>query len=457
MNKKYIIKILDKFWSFFISLKLTFVLLIIIILGAIIGMGFDQTISFDEFLSNNNHADLKTNLYYLFEVNDAFHSWWFSLAIVLLSANLIACSLERLPRIYFDAVNPRPFLTNRRLLGLSFKKNYEVESEIKAFDLIKLFYGQIKYRKNLINNNIFFYAEKHFFGRFGVYVVHISLLIIMYSSIYATQNGINGNVLIEEGKYTRYINSLGPFGISYEYDLGFYIGCDDFRLKTFVDNTPMEYESDLYVLDKNKNRLFSKTIRVNDPLQYAGFTFYQANFRPIISEKKVDIQISNKKGYKQVFKLPLNSKISLPNGHELQVTKIYEDFGGLGQAIKISEKIDEFNSNSFHVFRRYPEFDGIVRDEDYQVVFLDVDQSYATGLSIGFVPGIWVIFFGFALFLCGLFMCFYMIPTRYFARVTKKDDGTAEVFLASQGFRFLDQVKEDFFNRCSIVDESLGK
>lgn len=449
--KQRINKLVNRAWQGFISLRLTFVLLGFIGIGAVVGMSFDQTITYDEFYQK--HAEGGAGAFFLsfFELYDAFHSWWFSLAILLLALNLIACSFERLPRIFFDYIRPRPYLTDRRLLGLSLKETREAPDRASALRSVQQFFGKPFGNIQLGNRQEYFYSESQGLGRFGVYVVHIALLIVMFSSIYATQSGVDGHVMIEEGKKARFIVARGASGVSYTYDLGFYVGCDDFRLRTFVDNSPMEFESDLYISPDRVQKIDQKTVRVNEPLSYAGFTFYQSSYRPVISERVVEILVGNDEGYEKRHRVRLNSPVELPNGKTLIAEKFYEDFAGLGQALRIVEKANDGSSTYFHIFRRHRDYDRIVRSDDYFVSFLDVDQQYATGLSVGKVPGIAVIFSGFLLFLVGCFMCFFMTPVRYFARIHEKDGKTFISFAAS-GFRNPQAVREIFLKRLAFLD-----
>lgn len=435
-------QLIDAFWRLFISLKLTFVLLLILAIGAFLGMSYDQTLSFEEFFAR---APQSSSLVNFFELNDAFHSWWYSLSILLLSANLIACSFERLPRLYFEAIRPRPYLTERRLLGLSLKKERTMATLSEAQALVQGFMPKMPRLSHSVVGTDYFFKEKKLLGRFGVYIVHIALLIVMYSSIYTTQNGVDAHVLVEEGKKTRFVTAKGKGGISYTHDLGFYIGCDDFRLRTFVDNSPMEFESDLFISTAQNERVISKTVRVNEPLSYKGFTFYQSNFRPIISEKMVLLAI-NDNGKTTTHRVHLNSEIALSTKEILIPNKLYDDFAGLGQALRLVKKSPNEDSTFFHIFRQYPDFDSKVRADSFDVRLLESDQHYATGLSIGYVPGITVIFSGFLLLLCGLFMCFFMTPMRYFARIVHEDNGFL-VTVAAQGFRHPNHVRELFEER----------
>jgi len=409
-------------------------------------MSYDQTTTFEEFYDKHPEGKLSTHLLSFFELYDAFHSWWFSLAILLLAMNLVACSIERLPRIYFDYVRPRPYLTNRRLLGLTLKESFKVKTLADGEALIQVYLPTTLEKARLKKRRGYYYCERQGLSRFGVYVVHIALLIVMFSSIYATQNGVDGHMVIEEGQRTRFITRRGPGGVSYTDDLGFYVGCDDFRLRTFVDNTPMEFESDLFVAHNMTEKLHQKTVRVNEPLTYKGYNFYQSSYRPVASEKVVEIEVADNSGHQERHRVRLNSPIELASKETLVVEKIYEDFAGLGQALRIGKKSRDGKETFFHIFRRHKDYDRIVRGGQYSVSFLDADQKYATGLSIGKVPGIEAIFFGFLVLMMGLYMCFFMTPIRYFARLEERD-GEIDVTLAALGYRNLNVVKEIFNKR----------
>jgi cytochrome c biogenesis protein len=181
-------------------------------------------------------------------------------------------------------------------------------------------------------------------------------------------------------------------------------------------------------------------------LSYAGFTFYQSSFRPVVSEKIVELAISNpENNILKRYKIRLNSEIILNSGVKIIAQKIYDDFAGLGEALRIGQVEPDGQSTFFHIFRKYPDYDKLVRSGSNYILFLGTDQKYATGLSIGKVPGIKILFSGFLLFLVGCFMCFFMTPVRYFAHV----DGLKIIF-AAQSFRDAESVKQEFNKKLQV-------
>src|SRR5260221_12250328 len=96
----------EKGFAFFASLRLTLVVLLTLISCLFVGMFWDQTLTLDEHLATMNPASFSYSSFQFFELNDVFHSWWFSLVVLALALNLIACSVERLPKIWVDIHNP---------------------------------------------------------------------------------------------------------------------------------------------------------------------------------------------------------------------------------------------------------------------------------------------------------------------------------------------------------------
>src|SRR5688500_18821422 len=96
----------EKGWAFLASLRLTLVVLLSLIACLFVGMFWDQTLTLDEHLATMQPASFAYRTFRFFELNDIFHSWWFSLVVLALALNLIACSFERRPKIWIDIHNP---------------------------------------------------------------------------------------------------------------------------------------------------------------------------------------------------------------------------------------------------------------------------------------------------------------------------------------------------------------
>ncbi len=410
-------------FSLFASLKLTVLILSGLAAGLFVGMFWDQTKTPQEHLEKLTNPWVQ-KLFMFLELGDVFHSWWFGMLVLLLALNLIACSIARLPKLWIDARNPpkkhvgkyMSTLLVKRIPAHIFSQKEECWSE---------------------GNSSYVFLQKHAYSRCGVYIIHTALLFIMFGSIFATQTGIDGIIAIPEGEARQLVTAKGPGGKSYSHRLGFLIKCDDFRLKTYTDGSPMEYESDLsiYAPDNLNTPIVSKTIRVNDPLEYQGYTFYQASYQALDGEKKANLRIGPHGGKLE----PLTLALSHKGRGDITVTEFYEDYAGLGSAVQVQQ-----GDTQFVVFRKYPDFDSKVRRGDFDIVFTGFDEPYATGVSVGKVPGLNVVFFGFILMFVGFYVCFGMNQRRYYAKITRLSDNDFELSLAGKSYRYPQAFEKEF-------------
>src|SRR5687768_5428639 len=95
--------------------------------------------------------------------------------------------------------------------------------------------------------------------------------------------------------------------------------------------------------------------------------------------------------------LAIGDKVMTPEGWSFVPVEVIPEFAGLGAAVRVQETQPDGKQTSFVVFRSYPEFDRDVRRGLYDVQFRGFDQTYATGVQVGRVPWIPVVFVGFAI------------------------------------------------------------
>ncbi|MDH5184409.1 MAG: cytochrome c biogenesis protein ResB [Gammaproteobacteria bacterium] len=99
------------------------------------------------------------------------------------------------------------------------------------------------------------------------------------SVLQADENdAFRGNVYISEGGKAR----IAFLGIKEGYlvqHLPFTIELKDFRIEHYLTGQPKSFESDLVIHDTELAQPLEKTISVNHPLVYRGYSIYQADFR----------------------------------------------------------------------------------------------------------------------------------------------------------------------------------
>jgi len=436
----------EKGFAFFASLRLTLVVLLTLISCLFVGMFWDQTLTLDEHLASINPSSFSYALFRFFELNDVFHSWWFSLVVLALALNLIACSIERLPKIWIDIHNPpwppadRDFKTATHKSRIISRKKEELIAAIRSA------FPNILHERHDEDGTYYCYGEKHKYGRTGVYIIHTALLMIMFGSIAATNFGVDGMLFIPEGENARIARIKGPGGVPFQYDIGFDVRCVDFRLKTFVDGSPMEFESELAVYDPpgSATPVVQKIIRVNDPLEYKGYRLYQSSYQGLPSEATVNLGVAPHGQTSLRHRVALGTSVQTSDGTKIVPLEVLQDYAGLGETLRVQVLEENKAPTTFNIFRQYPDFDPQVRRGHWDLYYYGSDQKFATGVSVGKVPGVNWVFAGFIVMFVGLYMAFVMNHRRYFARIRPIENGEYEATLGGQARRHLYSFQDEY-------------
>ena len=142
-------------------------------------------------------------------------------------------------------------------------------------------------------DNHYFYGNKGRLSYFGVYVVHLSVLLILMGSLVGSFFGFEAYVNILEGEKTDRIiirESMKPM------KLGFEVRCDKFSVDFYKTGAPKEFKSQLtFLVDGKAAR--KNDLLVNHPVEFGGITFYQANYGSVPGkEVRLRIDKMNRKG-----------------------------------------------------------------------------------------------------------------------------------------------------------------
>jgi len=262
-------------WSLFSSINLTIVLLLLIVLLSIAGSLIPQQEAAREFARNIppgwSSALQKMQFF------DLYHSIWFLFLLGLLSLNLIVCSLNRFqvtwqrfrakafPDSFTSLENLSPALT------ILTEERHDTTIQ-KLEDMLKKKYRKVEKRETAQGD--FLYGEKGRFSHFGVYVIHLGILIIIGGAVIGYLFGFDAYVQVAEGDAVDTIELRGDRGAK---KLNFTLRCDRFSVDFYEDGAPKEYRSDLTFL-KNDSIAYQGSLLVNHPITFEGLRFYQASY-----------------------------------------------------------------------------------------------------------------------------------------------------------------------------------
>src|SRR5215813_11190985 len=205
----------EKIWRFFCSLRLTLANLLLLfcamIAGTFVNPQNDSLASIERAFAGQ---DWTLRAYRWFELYDLFHSWWFTGLLLSLALNLIACSLERLPRIWLLVRHPQRRLDH--VVGLRFK----VQAANSALTLEDVA-GALRRRRYRVEvEDEFLFAERGRHARFGVWVVHLSLLLILGGGVYGRLTAFEGTAQIpQNGGIASWFIQRNPDGTQFQHRL----------------------------------------------------------------------------------------------------------------------------------------------------------------------------------------------------------------------------------------------
>ena len=416
-------------WEFLSSVKLTIVLLILLAIISILGTVIPQgqgAVEFAETLSPAMFRFLST-----LQLFDMYNAPWFRLLIAFLALNLIVCSINRFPSTWkrFSAKpepdRSKPFENNT----LEDCFDVTLGGDKAATRVEKIFKSGYKnVRQKTIGTDHFFYGEKGNLSYFGVYVVHLSVLLILTGGLVGSFFGFEAYVNILEGEMTDRVNirkTMKPL------KLGFEVRCDKFSVDFYETGAPKEFKSILTFLVNGK-AVRENNLLVNHPVEFGGITFYQASYGSVAG-KEVALGIQRKSNATASTEMMVKGDVNypLPDGEgTFKVVDMRNDIMHLGPAVLISVQPKTGNQIEFWVFKDHeavrkklpppmlasPKFNPEAFSP-YRFSLMGLKTLYYTGLQANRDPGVPIVWAGCFLMVSGLFMTFFMSHKRMWVRV----------------------------------------
>jgi cytochrome c biogenesis protein len=238
---------LQSLWDFFCSLKLAISLIITLAVTSIFGTIIKQGGTMEELQQEYSAGAIK--LFSALNLFDMYHSWWFILLLYLFTVNLTACSIKRLPRVWKLATVPTPVMDVGLEKSLSnvyafTAKGTAPQLKERMIDFLKANFAAPFITEQ--DGEIHLFSQKSPYSRLGVYVVHLSIIVVFIGSIMGSLFGYKAYVNIEEGKEIDRVETRTGKSI----DLGYKVRLDKFSVTLYDTGAPKEFKSLLTVIDK---------------------------------------------------------------------------------------------------------------------------------------------------------------------------------------------------------------
>ena len=199
-----------------------------------------------------------------------FKSTWFSVGLAVLVISIVACTVDRLPRLWKQSseirvVQPDPFydpkLPDRAAIvgmpaagvaGVMRKHGFRIREAER--DGVRYVYG-----------------DRHRWTKLATLSTHLGLVLFLVAAAVTFLLGDEQGLVVAEGESLT-VQPIGTPGL-------LLVKNHDFEAPGFLTGTPTDFTTDLSVYQDGKE-IARKTIRVNDPLAIGGYTFHQNGFGP---------------------------------------------------------------------------------------------------------------------------------------------------------------------------------
>ena len=500
-------RILSSVWSFLSSIKLAVVLLILLALISIIGTILAQGESHQDniqFFTNSTwnfftrlklvdvaspdsvaHYQQKAREWgvglYNFSrktrLDNLYHTWYFNMLLLFLAVNLIICTIRRWPHTWRFFSKPKEVLEGEGAAGIPLKSRLNTglgleEAGNRASEALKSRGYKAKVIRRDDSFNLF--AQKGIWGRFGVYITHLSLLVIGLGSWIGLTYGFKGFVGIEEGQTVNTIQLRMGQG---DKELGFALRCDDFELTYYPGtNRPQDYKSALTVIE-NGQEVKTKTIEVNDPLIYPpslfhlkSIFFYQSSYGDTGKAGRMKVTVTSRDGTKsKTYTIPLRGVTDMEEfGLKMKVESFLPDFAMNDQnkpfsksrqpnnpAALVALVLPDGNTQRTWLFKNFPDFHGL-KEVDFSLRFADYESQQYTGLQVAYDPGVWVVWLGCTLMVIGVFVAFFLPHRRMWVKIVPGEEKDFTAWVAGSTSKNRAAFEIEFGETVKRVKESLA-
>jgi len=415
----------DRMWVFFSSVKLSVGLLLTLAATSIIGTVLPQNLA--PVLYRQKFGPVIHSLIDAFSLHDMYGSWWFRLLIVLLMVNIIVCSIERLSSTWKIIFPQKPAFRADRFRKSGHRTEWVSDRSPESLKTQLSGYMEKHYRHSRVDSldgGYLIFGERGRWTRLGVYVVHLSILLLMIGALIGSIFGFEGQMNLPVGQTDKTITLRDESRVV---QLDFALRCDDFTVTHYPSGMPREYRSDMAIIE-NGQVVAKKILRVNEPIRHRGINIFQSSYGKVPGDTFTVAFTEPESGLRVEKRASLGDRIEIPaGGGTLIVEDFTNDFGFRGHSLGptfITRLIPESGTPQPIVLPvEFPSFDRM-RGGDYTISIENVEFRYYTGLQVTRDPGVPLVYAGFALIILGCYITFFMFHRQICIELVPAGDKT---------------------------------
>jgi cytochrome c biogenesis protein len=400
--------LLDAVWDLFASIRMTIVLLFSLAATSIIGTLIPQNSEPQAYMAAFGETFFR--FFSILGLFDMYHSWWFQVLMLMLVANIIVCSAERISQqrnlLFARGARFQP----ARFQNLPNRVEFDDDRPVET--LQHLYQAHVSPKIRAVQSEaggggFFFFGETGRWTRWGVYAVHLSVVLLLVGGLIGSIFGFDGFVNIPEGESIQQVN-LRSSGERLR--LPFTIRCDDFSVSFYETGAPKEFRSSLTLLEDGRP-VVQKDILVNDPLRYRGISIFQSSYGSLPAREAVLSFTSRSTGMVYTQEMKIGQEFAIPESlgtFSLIDLRHNAQFRGHPVGDAFIGRLAPPNGAPEEIVLpiRFPTFDRMRRGE----VVIAVDEfkeKHYTGLQVNKDPGVDLVYIGFILMILGCYVTFF--------------------------------------------------
>ncbi len=205
-----------------------------------------------------------------FQLFHVFSSTWFSIGLVVLIISIVACTIDRTPRLWRQSadirvVQPDPYydpkLPDRAALG-----GLTADAAVAV-----LRRHRFVVRREEWGGATYLYGDRNRWTKLATLLTHTGLVLFLVAAAITSRFGDEQGLVVAEGESLT-VQPIGTPDLLLVRNFGF-------NAPGFDTGHPSDFTTDLAVY-QNGQQIARKVIRVNDPLTIGGYTFHQNGFGP---------------------------------------------------------------------------------------------------------------------------------------------------------------------------------
>lgn len=313
--------ILEQTWDFFASVRVAAVIIGLIGLASAVGTLIEQEGAYSSWQPPDSYYPERYGLalgsfLLRWGLTQLYTSWWYLTLLLMLGASLVVGSLERLVPLWHTLQRPNPAPPAAFVRRLAHGFSYPVPRGELPLAALSRALRDRRYR--VIDTDGRLVADRGRWGRWGPYITHLGVLLVLMGALTRAIPGFYFDQLIwvRDGDIAKVPNT------------SWYVRNEQLLLASYPDGTPRSLRTAVTVIDGGAEILRSQ-VAVNHPLSYRQMQIFQTSFQQELGKARVVVADRRTGAPIGSFELDLMQpdRNFLVGDYVIAIQEYYPDFG----------------------------------------------------------------------------------------------------------------------------------